>query len=347
MFTVTQDSWTHSYQSSSPELQCLRATDASSLPHQITDSPSHSFYAARSRWQIELRIFPIRSELIGPSQKLPDRHAHNARAHWFLNEPSQPLEHRFEAWTVRQLQRLASKPVEDLSHGSAYQFAFASASAPLQLTDEMKMTQLHDPALSRRQPDDPPNVVGNRGADASVSASGNRLECMRPALHILSAWQKHRIQEDRSILTVWLDRHQVKHPMVSPKAKVQSVENQDQRPRWQAQNARSRYEPPQSLTTTVPQRLRRKGSTWCEALQSSSLHQDCFQKHGRTSPTLAASFLCADAPCAFAMPALPTSRTEAIDLRSATGRFRVRRIHARELSTDWILKYGKSQTNLV
>jgi hypothetical protein len=49
-----------------------------------------------------------------------------------------------------------------------------------------------------------------------------------------------------------------------------------------------------------------------------------------------------DTPRALATAALRTSRTETMDFRSATGRFRVRGIHARELSTDQRLKYGKS-----
>jgi hypothetical protein len=157
---------------------------------------------------------------------------------------------------------------------------------------------------------------------------------VRPALYILSPWQKHRIEEERSILTARFDGHQVQDPMVSLKPKVQSVENQDQRPCWQAQSARSGHELPQGLTTTVPQRLTCKASARCQTFQSSPLHQYCFQKPGRSSPRLASSFLSADAPCTLATAALATSRTEAIDFRSATWRFRVRRIHARELDTD-------------
>lgn len=347
MLTVTHDSRTRPDQSSRPKLQCLRAANASSLAHQITNSSAHSFYGARGAWQAQLRIFPIRSEMVDPPQKLPDRHADHARSHRFLNKSFEPLEHRLQAWTVRHFQRLTGEPVKGLSHGSAYQFAFASSSAPLQLADEMEMTQLHDPALPHSQPDDPSNVVGDRGADTSVNPGGDRRECLRPALYILPAWQKHRIEEERSILTARFDGHQVQDPMVSPKTKVQSVENQDQRPCRQAQSARSRYELVQGLTKPVPQRLRRKTSARHETFQSSPLHQDCIQKPGRTSPRLASSFLSADAPCALAMAALTTSRTEAMDFRSATRGFRVRRIHARELSTDWGSKHGKSQSNFV
>jgi hypothetical protein len=97
----------------------------------------------------------------------------------------------------------------------------------------------------------------------------------------------------------------------------------------------------------MPQCLRRETCARREAFQSSPLHQDGFHKAGRTSPTLASSFLSANAPRSFATAALTTSRPEAMDFRSATRRFRVRRIHARELATDSGSKYGKSQPNLV
>jgi hypothetical protein len=224
---------------------------------------------------------------------------------------------------------------------------FASSSAPLQLADEMKMAQLHDPALAPGNPDDPPNVVGDRRADPSLYPGGNCRECARPAPHVLPAWEKHRIQEDRSILTARFDGHQIQDPVLSLKPEVQSVEKQNQRPCRQAQSARSRYEVAQRLTTTVSQRLTCKTSARGESFQSSPLHQDCFQKPGRTSPTLAASLLLANPPRTLALRALTTSRPKTVDFGSATGRVRVRGIHARELSPDWHSNYGKSQANYV
>jgi hypothetical protein len=345
MFTVTHDSRTHSYQSSCPELQCLRATDTSRLTHQIADSSSHSFYAACSRWQIKLRIFPVRSKLIGPSQKLPDRHAHHARPHWFLNELLQPVENRFQAWTVRHFQRLAGEPVKNLSHRSAHQFAFASSSASLQLADEMELTQLYDPALLRSQSNDPPNVVGNRSADTSGYPSGNRHEYLRPALYVLPARQKYRIEENRSILTARLYCHQIQHPMLSSKPKIQSIENQNQRPCWKTQNTSLGDEVLYSAMKTITQRSSRKVASRSERFQSPSSKQHRSQKLGRRSPTLATAFFLADSPRTLATAALPTSGTESIDFYSATWRFRVRRIHARELATPSRSKYGKSQAN--
>src|SRR5574337_1565320 len=80
MLTVTHDSRTHSYQSSCPQLQCLRATDASRLAHQITNSSAHSFYAARSSRQIQFWIFSIGAEMVDPPQKFPNDHAYDAQS---------------------------------------------------------------------------------------------------------------------------------------------------------------------------------------------------------------------------------------------------------------------------
>ena len=346
MFTVTRDSRTHSCQSSCPKLKCLRAAHASSLPHQITNSSVHSFYAARSSRQIQVWIFPIGSEMVDPPVKLPNDHAHDAQSCCLPNKVPQFFEHGLQPGAIGQLQSLPDMLVKRFAQRSACQVAIASASAVLQSTDEMKMAELHDPAVARAEPDNSGNLVGDRSPDASVNGGGDCFEYLSPALHVLSARQENRIEEDGSILMARLDRHQIQDPVLSSKAKVKSVQDQNQRPCWQAQNARSQHKPPQGLTPTVSYRLLRKASARRQTLQGSSLHENGFQQTGRISPTLAASFLCADAPRPLATAALTTSRTKAIDFRSATRRFRVQRIHARELATVWRSKYGKSRSNL-
>jgi hypothetical protein len=346
MFTVTHDSRTHSYQSSCPKLECLRTAHASSLPHQITNSSVHSFYAARSSRQIQVWIFSIGSEMLDPPEKLPNDHAHDTQFCCLPNKMPQFFEHGLQPRAIGQLQSLADMLVKRFAQRSACQVAIASASAVLQSADEMKMAELHDPALARAEPDNSGNLVGDRSPDASVNGGGNGCECMRPALHVLSAWQENRIEEDGSILMARLDRHQIQDPVFSSKAKVKSVQDQNQRPCWQAQNTRSQHKLPQGLTPTVSHRLLRKASPRRQTLQGSSLHQNGLEPTGRTSPMLAASFFSADAPRPLATAALTTSRTEAIDFRSATRRFRVQRIHARELAINWRSKYGKSRSNL-
>ena len=347
MFPVTRDVWTHPDQSSSPKAQCFRATDTSSLAHQIANNSPHSFYSACGAWQIQLRVFAISPKMIDPPEKFTDRHAHHARSHWLRNEPLQPLEHPSQACAVREFQRLAGELVERLSYRSSYQFALSSSSAALQLADEVKMAQLHDPALPRGQRDHASNIVRYRGADAPVYSCRNGCECLRPAAYVLSPGKKQRVQEHRSVFVARLHSHEVQDPMAVPKPEVKSVHKKDQRPWRQAQSSRSRDELAQGLTKTVRQGLRCKTGARSKTFQSLPLQQDGLQESGRSSPRLAASPLSADPPRTLAMAALTPSRTEAMNFCSATGRVRVRRIHARELATDWGLKYGKSQKNSV
>lgn len=284
--------------------------------------------------------------MVDPPEKLPNDHAHDAQSCCLPNKVPQFFEHGLQPGTIGQLQSFADMLVKRFAQGSACQVAIASASAVLQSADEMKMAELNDPALARAELDNAGNLVGNRGADASVNRGGDRCECLRPALHVLSARQENRIEEDGVILMAGLDRHQIQDPIFSSKAKVKSVQDQNQRPCWQAQNTRSQHKPPKGLTPTVSYRLLRKANSRRQTLQGSSLHQNGLQQTGRISPTLAASFLCADAPRPLALAALTTSRTKAMDFRSATRRFGVQRIHARELATGWRSKYGKSRSNL-
>jgi hypothetical protein len=135
-------------------------------------------------------------------------------------------------------------------------------------------------------------------------------------------------------LVTRLDRHQIQDPVFSSKAEVNSVQKQNQRSWRQAQNARSRYQLPQHSAETATQSLTGKAVAWSESLQCTSVQQDGFQNSRTYSLRLAASLFLADSPRSLAVTALTTSRTEVIDLYSATGGIRVPRMHARELHTD-------------
>jgi hypothetical protein len=347
MLSIAHYTWTRPDQSGRPQRQCLRTTNASSLAHQITNSPVHSFYAAGCSWQIQFWIFSIGSEMVDPSEKLPNDHAHYAQSCCLANKVSQFFEHGLQPGAIGQLQSLPDLLVKRFAQRSACQVAIASASAVLQSADEMKMAELYDPAVARAEPDNSGNLVGDRGPDASVYVGGDRRECLRPALHVLSARQENRIEEDGSILMARLDRHQIQDPIFSSKAEVKSVQDQNQGASWQAQTPRSRYKLAQRPAKTPTQCLMGKTIALGESFQCASVQQDCLQSSRTRSPRLAAAPFLADSPRTLAVTALTTSRTEVTDFGSATRRFRVARMHARELDTDYVSKYPKTQANSV
>ena len=333
MFSIAHDNWTRPYQSRCPQMQGLRATDTSSLAHQITNSSSHSFYAARGSGQIQFWIFPIGSEMVDPSEELANDHAYDTQFFGLAHQMAQLFEHGLQTGTVGKIESLAGKLVERFAQGSASQPAISSASAALQSADEMEMAELHDPALARAEPDNSGNLVGDRGSDASVYVGRDRCECLGPAPQVFPPRQEQRIQEEGSILMARLDRHQIQDPIFSSKAEVKSIQEQNQRSCWQAQMPRSRYELSQRSTKTAAEPLSRKAVTWGESFQCAPFQQNRFHHCRGESPRLAASAFHARSPRSLAVTALTTSRTEVIDFGSATWRFRVRRIHARELAT--------------
>jgi len=347
MFIIACDARTHSDESSRPELQRLWSAHASSLSHQITNSSVHSYYAARSSPQIQIWIFPVGSEMVDPSEKLSNDHAHDAQSCCLGNKMPQFFEHGLQPGTIGQLQSFADLLVKRFAQRSACQVAIASTSAVLQSADEMKMAELHDPALAGAELDNPGNLVGDRSPDASVNGGGDRCECVRPALHVLSARQQNRIEEDGAILMARLDGHQIQDPVFSPKAKVKSVQDQNQRSCWQAQWSRSRHEPLQHPTKVAAEPLSRKPVISSESFQRATFQHNRFHHSRGQSPSLGAALFLADAPRPLATAALTTSRTEAIDFRSATWRFRVPRMHARELHTDSESECRKTQGNFV
>jgi hypothetical protein len=155
----------------------LRAFYASSLAHQITNSAVHRFYATGGSWQIQFGIFPIGSEMVDPSEKLSNNHAHDAQSGCFANKMPQFFEHGLQPRPIRQLQSLPDMLVKRFAQGSVLQSTIASASAALQSADEMKMAELNDPALAGTELDNSGNLVGDRGLDASVYAGRDRCEC--------------------------------------------------------------------------------------------------------------------------------------------------------------------------
>lgn len=272
--------------------------------------------------------------MIDPAQKLSNDHAHDAQSCCLMNAMLELSEHGLEPRTVGKLQRLAGQLIEGFAQRSAMQSAIASASAVLQPADQMKMAELDDPALGHAEFDDSGNLVGDRGPDASVGRGRNGGQCVSPALHILSAFAQHRIEEDRSILVARLERHKIQNPIFASKAKVQSIQDQNQGSFGQAQIPRSRCELAQRSTKPPSQPLMSKAVARSECFQRASVEQDCFES-SRTRPRrLAAASFLADSPRMLALTALTTSGTEVIDFGSATPRFRVPRMHARELHTD-------------
>jgi hypothetical protein len=166
--------------------------------------------------------------MIDSSEKLSNNHAQDTQSCCLMNATLELSEHGSEPRTVGKLERLAGQLIEGLAQRSAMQSVIASASAVLQSTDEMKMAELNDPTLACAEFDNSGNLVGDRGPDASVDGGRNGCESVRPTLHVLSAFAQHRIEEDRSILMAGFDRHHIQNPVFAPKAKVQSVQDQNQ-----------------------------------------------------------------------------------------------------------------------
>ena len=272
--------------------------------------------------------------MIDPSEKLSNNHAHDTQSCCLGDAMLELSEHGSEPRTVGKFERLAGQLVESLAQRSAMESVIASTSAVLQSADEMKMAELNDPALACAEFYNSGNLVGDRGPDTSVYGGRDGCEGLRPTLHILSAFAQHRIEEDGSILMTGLDRHHIQNPILPSKAKIKSVQDQNQRSFWQVQTPRPRCELSQRCTKPPTQPLRSKAIASSESFQCACVHEHCLQSSRMYSLTFAASSFLADSPRTLALTALTTSGTEVINFCSATARFRVPRMHARELHTD-------------
>jgi hypothetical protein len=281
--------------------------------------------------------------MVDPPEKLSNDHAHDTQSFCLANAVLELSDYGAEPTAIGKLKSFAGKLVERFAQGSPMQSAVSSAAAVLQPTDEMKMAELNDPALGFTELNNTGNLVGDRGPDAFVYGGRDGRECVRPTAHVLSAWPQHRIEEDGSILTARLKRHEIQNPIFSSKAEIKSVQDQNQGSFWQAHCPRSRCESSQISTKPPTQPLRSKAIAWSESFQCASVYKHRFESSRTRSLRFAATAFFSDSPRMLALTALTTSRTEVINFGSATVRFRVPRLHARELHTDFGSKYPKTQ----
>lgn len=272
--------------------------------------------------------------MIDSPEKLSNNHPHDTQSFCLANPMVELSEHGSEPTTVGKFESLTGKLIEGLAQSSAMQSVISSAAAVLQSADEMKVAELNDPALGCAEFYNSGNLVGDRGSDAFVDRRRDRCEGVRPALHVLSAWPQHRVEEDRSILMTRLESHHVQDPIFSSKSEVKSIQDQNQRSSCQSQTPRPRCELLQNSAKSPTQPLTSQFVAWGESFQCTSFHKHCVESSRTRSPTLAAAPFSADPPRALALTALTTSQTEMINFGSATPRFRVPRMHARELHTD-------------
>lgn len=261
--------------------------------------------------------------MVDASEKLSNDHTYDVQGFGLPNKLSEFFEHGLQPGAIGQFESLADMLVKRFAQGSAYQSAIASAAALLQSADEMEVAELDDPAMAGAELDNPGNLVGDRGPDPFVNGGGNGCECVRPTPHVLSAWLEHRIEKDCSILMDRLERHHIQDPIFPSKSEIKPVQEQNQGASWQAQLPRSRYEPAQRSTKPPTQPLRGKAIAWSKSGECASVHKHRLQRSRTRSLRLAATPFLADSPRSLALTALTTSRTEVINLGSATTGFRV------------------------
>src|ERR1051325_3233587 len=128
--------------------------------------------------------------MVDSPETLPDNHTHNAQPCGLGNKIFQLTQHCFELRTIWELDRLPGKLIQPFAQLSVVEPAISPAATVLQAADQMKVTELNDPVLGFAQFEYSGNLVGDRGSDPFVNASGDRLDRLSPASHILSARQE-------------------------------------------------------------------------------------------------------------------------------------------------------------
>jgi hypothetical protein len=332
MFTITHDLRTPSYQSGHPDLERLRAADAPGLAHQVANDSPHRFHRAGCCRQVQLGEFTICPEVLCSSEKLPHNHASTNSTTRSTDEFFEAAKDPLQLATIRKFQRLAGELVAEFTHISASDGSLSGSAIALQLADEMKVTELQDPPVVRSQRRNASDLVGDDGLNARARSWRNGTDRFQPTSEILPTRKKQRVQEKRVVLMTRFERHQIKHPRSAVETKVKTIDQKHQWAYWHTQLSMLRDESRQGLTKTITQSLMSQAGPLSKTFQRPSFQQYRVQKAGRRPPTLASLFFSPNTPRTLALAALTTPRAKTINFGSTTRRFRVRRIHARELS---------------
>ena len=334
VFAITHNFRTSADQSRGPQVECLWGANASSLTHQVSNNSPHRFHRPGRGRQVQIGKFTIGPELICAPEKLSHHPAGTDSAAGLTNEVFEAPKDPLKLVTVGKLQCLTGELIAGFTHGSVSEGSLSGSPIALQLADEMEMTQLQGPTFVCRQRGNTSDLIGDYGRNALLYAQRNGADRFQPAIEILPTREKQGIEEKSVISMTRFECHEIKHPRAASETKVKAVDQEHQWACRYVQGAILRHHSTQGSTKTMTQGLRGQSGAWSEPFQSFSFQQHGIQKTGGGPPTLATSFFLPDAPRPLAMAALTTSRAEAVSPGPATGRFRVQRIHARELHTD-------------
>lgn len=281
----------------------------------------------------QLRVEAVRPVMVEVSEKLAYCHAHLACGQRLAYRDLQTPERSLKLESLRELQRLAGQLVQCLSDGPSSQGGLLPTAAPLQLADEVKMTELQDPAILASQRLHPAKVVGDQGSNSALDLGWKRLQDLAPALGILAATAQHGIQKHRIILGRGFERHQIQDPRLAAETKPQAVDQEDEGPAWIFAGTRVCEKLKQRLAKAIPDGLRRPAGMAAERAKSLVRQKDAVHDVRSDSETRPPSSFRPNPPGSPTAAALSPPQPVRIHSRTTTWRFRVYGFHARELST--------------
>lgn len=151
----------------------------------------------------------IRTEVSDVAQEFPHDAPELPRAIPALRHPPQIIFQLFDAAAVLVREDFAHRLVDVFSRLSAGKGRFPSATAYLELRNQMEMAALKNPAILFRNTLRSSKTVGNKGFYTifeRIRNIGNRL---RPILRVLLARQQYRIEERGGMTGDWLERSEI------------------------------------------------------------------------------------------------------------------------------------------
>lgn len=292
--------------------------------------------------QSQLGVDAAGSVMMDVSEKLAHRHAHLPCRQRLAHRGSQAPEGSLKERTVRELQRLASQLVQTLSDCPASQSGLFAAAAPLELADEVKMTELEDPAVVASERFHPSQVVADQSPNAAFGLGGDRPQDLAPELGTLATPEQQGIQKHRRVLGAGVERHQRPHAKAAAKTKPQPVDQEDEVPCGIFAGTRLREKLTQRVAKALADGLGRQGCSAQEHPQGLIGPKDSVQEVQPVSAMRAPASVLPNPPRSPAPAALPTPHPVRINSGPTTRGFRVCMVF---MHANYRPKHGQTMRN--
>lgn len=270
--------------------------------------------------------------IIDVSQEFSDEHGKPTCRRLMLKFV-QVAEDLMKLFALGKFQGLTNQLINHFSNLWMPNSRFPMSSSRLELADQMKVTQLKNPAILSGQLFGAAKIVAHDGADAFPDVGRNRFDESHPTFQTFGAWKKQGIQKNGVMTLDWFESSQSKNPGLIPEREPCSIEQENKRTTRKFLSILSLNEFSQNFSKPMTQALRRKITSPTQIGERSLLPKDAVEHNETHPPRRSATLLDSNSPGSSTFCALSASWAKKINLCTTTCGYSGHIFHANRVAT--------------